>query len=303
MLVGALAAVTISAGFTNTTTDRLSIADRDLGDRRHGGEQDRRPSGGTGGAGTIFMAAGPWPALCRSDQRADQHQRLDTPQQQYGYDRRARQDLRWNRRGILTLVMTLALPEGTVVSGANTILFRFNRTDGVVSSYRVLAWNFLTGEGKKIIPPNDFEQDEPEAWTPPLPDAASILAGRELWQTASLAANSLPNSPRILAHCADCHAQDGRDLSLQLFQCQHYRPRSLPWTIHAAERGDRKLHSKLALAQSGPPLEPPYQPGPGMDATDFQLGGRRRARLGSGERYGTLPYLVRQHGTGLIQSR
>ncbi len=52
--------------------------------------------------------------------------------------------------GFATLVMTLPLPNGTVVGGANTIRFRFNQTDGVVSAYRVLAWNFLTVEGKKL---------------------------------------------------------------------------------------------------------------------------------------------------------
>ena len=51
--------------------------------------------------------------------------------------------------GFSTLVMTLPLPNGTVVSGDNTIRFRFNHTDGVVSTYRVLAWNFLTVEGRR----------------------------------------------------------------------------------------------------------------------------------------------------------
>ena len=114
--------------------------------------------------------------------------------------------------GFATLVMTLPLPNGTVVAGTNTIRFRFNQTDGVVSAYRVLAWSFLTNEGRKLLPPEGFVEDAPETWTPPLPDAASISAGRELWQSASLTASSLPNSPRIQAHCADCHARDGRDL-------------------------------------------------------------------------------------------
>src|SRR3984893_17235094 len=81
--------------------------------------------------------------------------------------------------GFSTLVMTLSLPNGTVVHGANTIRFRFNRTDGVPSGYRVLEWNFLTNYGKKILPPNNFVDDTPENWTPPLPNAASVLAGRE----------------------------------------------------------------------------------------------------------------------------
>ena len=102
--------------------------------------------------------------------------------------------------GFATLVMILPLPNGTVVEGGNTIRFRFNQTDGVASGYRVLAWNLLTSDGGKVFPADAFAEDAPETWTPPLPDAASIEAGRELWNTASLAASSLPNSPRIQAH-------------------------------------------------------------------------------------------------------
>src|SRR5205085_10414191 len=107
--------------------------------------------------------------------------------------------------GFATLMMTLPLPEGTITGGHNTIRFRFNQTDGIVSSYRVLAWNLLTGEQKEILPLDDFVEDAPERWTPPLPDQASILAGGKLWHTASLAASGFPNSPTIQAHCADCH--------------------------------------------------------------------------------------------------
>jgi len=80
--------------------------------------------------------------------------------------------------GISTLVMTLALPNGTVVSGNNTIRFRFNQTDGFVSAYRILSLNFLSIDGSKILPPDDFTEDAPESWTPPLPDAASVQWSR-----------------------------------------------------------------------------------------------------------------------------
>src|SRR5437660_6460577 len=52
--------------------------------------------------------------------------------------------------GFSTLAMTLPLPNGTVVGGLNTVRFRFNQTDGFTSAYRVLAWNFLTSDGKKV---------------------------------------------------------------------------------------------------------------------------------------------------------
>src|SRR5882724_6901766 len=165
--------------------------------------------------------------------------------------------------GFATLAMTLPIPNGAVVGGANTIRFRFNQTDGLVSSYRVLAWNFLTVEGRKILPPDHFVEDAPENWRPPLPDTASIQTGQELWRTASLAASSLPNSPRIQANCADCHAQDGRDLKYFNFSNRSIvaRARFHGLSTLQAEQIASYIRS-LPLPSPGRPWTPPYQPDP-----------------------------------------
>jgi hypothetical protein len=187
LLVGLfLAAITISIGFADTTTDRMLLPIEVLG------------ANGTTVSRTVALQAGPaesvrslWlqiHGLRYADQASVQVNTsawihlnnnivtIAEPGRSYG----------GIGGGFSTLVMTLTLPNGTVVSGENTIRFRFNQTDGIVSSYRVLAWNFLTVEGRKILPPDDFVEDPPESWTPPLPDAVSIQAGRELWRTASL---------------------------------------------------------------------------------------------------------------------
>jgi hypothetical protein len=169
--------------------------------------------------------------------------------------------------GFSTLVVTLPLPSGTLVAGANTIRFRFNRTDGFISAYRVLAFNFLTSEGTKVIPPEAFAEDAPESWAPPLPDPASIKMGRELWHTASLAANSLPNSPRIQAHCADCHAHDGRDLKYFNFSNPSIVDRSRFHGLSTLQGEQIASYIRsLPLPNPGRPWNPPYQPGPGVDA-------------------------------------
>ena len=169
--------------------------------------------------------------------------------------------------GFSTLVMTLPLPNGTVVPGTNTLRFRFNQTDGVVSAYRVLAFNFLTSDGSKILPPDNFVEDAPETWAPPMPDAASIQAGKDLWLTAPLAASSLPNSPRIQARCADCHAKDGRDLKYFNFSNSSIvdRSRFHGLSILQGEQIASYIRS-LPLPNPGRPWNPPYQPGPGVDA-------------------------------------
>lgn len=206
--------------------------------------------------------------------------------------------------GFSTLEVTLPLPKGTVVAGANTIRFRFNQTDGVTSAYRVLAWNLLTSEGTKILPPGDFAQDEPESWEPPLPDASSIQAGRELWHTAPLVASSLPNSPKIRAHCADCHANDGRDLKFFNFSNGSIIDRS---RFHGLSKlqGEQiaSYIRSLSFPNPGRPWNPPYQPGPGTDerpVSNWAAGAGLAAVL---ERdTDALPYLVSRHGDALHKS-
>ena len=200
--------------------------------------------------------------------------------------------------GFSTLVMTLSLPNGTVVPGANTLRFRFNQTDGIVSAYRVLAFNFLTSDGSKILPPDDFVQDPPETWAPPLPDAASIRAGRELWETASLAANSLPNSPRIQARCADCHARDGRDLKYFNFSNASIVDRSRFHGLSTLQGEEIASYIRnLPLPSPGRPWNPPYQPGPGLDdqpASNWAAGAGLSWVLDRD--MDALPYLINQQG-------
>jgi hypothetical protein len=200
--------------------------------------------------------------------------------------------------GFSALVMTLSLPSGTVVTGTNTIRFRFNQTDGVVSGYRVLAWNFLTSEGRKVLPPDHFAEDAPDSWTPPLPDSASILAGRELWQTASLTASSLPSSPRIHARCADCHAQDGRDLKYFNFSNGSIVARSRFHGLSTLQGEQIASYIRsLPLPNPGRPWNPPYQPGPGLDEQPISSWA-----AGAGLEWvldqdtDAMPYLLRQHG-------
>ena len=201
--------------------------------------------------------------------------------------------------GFATLMMTLHLPNGTVVSGANTIRFRFNQTDGVASGYRVLAWNFMTIDGRKIIPPDNFRKEAPETWTPPLPDAASIQAGQQLWQNASLVASSLPNSPRIQAHCTDCHAQDGRDLKYFNFSNRSIVARSRFHGLSTLQGEQIASYIRsLPFASPGRPWNPPYQPGPGLDEQPVS-----RWAAGAGldwvlsQDIDALPFLLRRHGS------
>src|SRR2546430_17715987 len=93
--------------------------------------------------------------------------------------------------------------------------------DNAVSHGRLFFF-FFKGSGD----PGDLPSS-PTRRSPDLGDTASIVAGKELWQHAPLVASSLPNSPRIEARCADCHAQDGRDLKYFNFSNRSIVTRSM----------------------------------------------------------------------------
>ncbi len=301
LVVLLLAAITISLGFADTTTDRILLPIEVLG--ANGTTVSRTVTLQAGQAGSIRFLWLQIHGVRYADQASIQINTsawiplnnntvtIAEPGRSYG----------GIGGGFSTLVMTLPLPNGTVVGGDNTIRFRFNQTDGVVSSYRVLAWNFLTVEGKKILAPNNFVEDAPETWTPPLPDAASILAGRELWQSAPLAANSLPNGPRIEAHCADCHAQDGRDLKYFNFSNASIIARARFHGLSALQSEQIASYIRsMPTPNPGRPWNPPYQPGPGLDEQPISSWA-----AGAGLAWvldqdtDALPYLVRQHGEGM----
>jgi hypothetical protein len=196
-----------------------------------------------------------------------------------------------------TLVVTLPVPAGTVAAGANAIRFRFNHTDGLSSGYRVLAWNFLTKEGRKVLPPDAFTDDAPESWKPPLPDPAAVRAGQELWHSASLVASSLPNSPSIVAHCGDCHAQDGRDLKYFNFSNASIITRSVFHGLSPLQGEQIASYIRsLQLPNPGRPWNPPYQPGPGLDeqpVSNWAAGAGLRWVLDRDT--DALPHLVNRH--------
>jgi hypothetical protein len=171
--------------------------------------------------------------------------------------------------GFATLKLTLAIPAGSVADGANTVSFRFNRSNGVVSGFRVLAFNFLAAGGRPSMGAEAFEQEDPDLWAAPLPDAQNIAAGRDLWNAAPLVASSLPSARPIRAHCADCHARDGRDLKYFNYSNVSIAARCRFHGLSALQ-GDQVASyiRALPLPNPGRPWNPPYQPGPGQAGGD-----------------------------------
>ncbi|MEM1127919.1 MAG: T9SS C-terminal target domain-containing protein [Bacteroidota bacterium] len=163
---------------------------------------------------------------------------------------------------------------GPLVSGANVIEFRFNRTEGISSGYRILELDLQRAGGHSVIDGTAFVADDPDTWTAPLPGA--VAAGKSLWETRHILEESPLKSNTLIASCADCHATNGRDLKYFNFSNKSIVARS---TFHGltSEQGQqiasyiRSVNLDLPSGETvatcgGRPWDPPYQPGPGLDA-------------------------------------
>jgi hypothetical protein len=170
--------------------------------------------------------------------------------------------------GYATLTMTLNLPANVVQTGSNTVTFRFNQTDGRVSGFRVLAFNIEAADGSLLIPSSTFVNDDPNTWQPPSTSASDISAGQTLWHTASLTAPLVTGGSKpILAHCSDCHTQDGRDLKYFNYSNNSIEARSVFHGLTPQQGAQIASYIRnLNVVNPGRPWNPPYQPGAGLDS-------------------------------------
>jgi hypothetical protein len=169
--------------------------------------------------------------------------------------------------GFSTLKLTLPIPNGSLVAGANTVAFRFNGTDGVSSGFRVLQFNFLDSNGNQLVAANSFVQDDPNTWQAPSTLPADIAAGKVLWQTARLTAPVGGSQVSIQATCGMCHTQDGRDLKYFNYSNQSIAARSMFHGLSSVQANQIVSYIRsLDVPNPGRPWNPPYQPGPGLDS-------------------------------------
>ena len=170
--------------------------------------------------------------------------------------------------GFSTLTMTMNIPAGAIQTGANTINFMFNQTDGRVSGFRVLAFNVQAADGTQLIPASAFVQDDPNSWQPPSSNPSDIATGQTLWRTASLTIPVVTGGTQtIQAHCTDCHAQDGRDLKYFNYSNNSIQTRALFHGLTAQQGQQIASYIRtLNVPNPGRPWNPPYQPGPGLDS-------------------------------------
>lgn len=193
--------------------------------------------------------------------------------------------------------LTMTLPVSKVPSGPNTVSFRFNGTDGVSMGFRVLALNFVTASGAMAVSSAQFTQDDPSTWQPPINSPQAIAAGNALWHTAQLVESPLPGARAIKAACQDCHTRDGRDLKYFNYSSNSIIQRAVFHHLSTLQGQEIASYIRsLQVPNPGRPWNPPYQPGPGLDAqpvTNWSAGAGLQWVLNSDSEM--LPYLF-PHG-------
>ncbi len=168
--------------------------------------------------------------------------------------------------GFHTLQLTLNLPAGAVTTGTNTITFSFNGTNGIVSGYRVLAFN-IQSAGNNLIPASTFVAEDPSTWQAPSSAASDVEAGLALYQGAALTSPFTGTPQAIKAHCSDCHTVDGRDLKYFNYSNNSIQARALFHGLTAQQGNQIASYIRsLNVPNPGRPWNPVYQPGPGMDS-------------------------------------
>ncbi len=166
--------------------------------------------------------------------------------------------------GFAVLSLTVDVPAGALRDGANTVRFRFDKTNGLSMGYRVLGFNFLDTSAAPLLAPSVFMEVDPGAWSAPV--SADPARGQSLWSNAALREG--PGSTVTLrARCGDCHAQDGRDLKYFGYSSNSVIERAKFHGLTVEEGVDiaAYIHS-LGVAIEGRPWNPPFQPGVGRTA-------------------------------------
>ena len=178
--------------------------------------------------------------------------------------------------GMVTLSFQLVLDDAArsrlVASGANRIEFRFNGTDGNSNGFRVLDVQLRDSAGNNLTPATqnwaDISLEKAAGQNP----SDASMRGQALWSGRNLLIKS-PIVPRkIRAACNDCHATDGRDLQYFNYSNNSIVQRSVFHGLTASQGQDiaaylrASLYAKVPHVAQAAPWNPPFQPGPELDA-------------------------------------
>lgn len=267
---GVTAAVQFDLTANPTSTATLKLTTHRLAWREDGefARLDAAPGNvRPGSKGSVRLNGGPWVGLTNNTVSCEAHEA------RFGC----------LNGGYMTVRIRLpvsALGSPGLKRTGNKLEFRFDATDGISSGWRVLAIDIASGNNS-LIPAGSFTEDNPDSWTSPLPGASNIAAGKALWESAPLTDLGFANARHnIKGTCASCHFRDGSDLAYFNYSNKSIVTRSVFHGLSELQAQqiasyirsiDLKLPSGYTRKDAGRPWNPPYQPGPGLDARPVEL--------------------------------
>jgi hypothetical protein len=177
--------------------------------------------------------------------------------------------------GLYTTRISLTLDAATrarlvALPKTNRIQFRFNGTDGESNGFRILDVQLRDAAALRVDS-TTVKRADPLAERSTTASASDVAAGKALWYAQGTIAKSSIVPRKLQAACASCHAEDARDLQYFNYSNNAIVQRS---RFHGLSESQGKkiaafIRSSLAsvpYAANARPWNPPYQPGPGLDA-------------------------------------
>lgn len=175
----------------------------------------------------------------------------------------------------------IELPVTGLKVGANTITFEHVTRAPHSSGFRIVSFDIVNGTtaAPSLLVGGPRKESLPSSWPAPT-SAQEIAAGKTLWsKRGSLydtdydlldgVQNGGAVSGSIQASCADCHADNGLDLKYFNYSNRSIIARSQLHKLTAAQGASIAAYIRSVaepLAANARPWNPPYQPGPGLDA-------------------------------------
>lgn len=173
------------------------------------------------------------------------------------------------------------LPVTGLKVGANTITFEHVTSAPHSSGFRIVSFDVVNGStaAPSLLVGGPRKENIPASW--PAPTSAQTIAnGKALWtKRDSLydadydmldgVRNGGAVSGAIHAACADCHADSGLDLKYFNYSDRSIIARAQLHKLTAAQGTSIAAYIRslnVPLAANARPWNPPYQPGPGLDA-------------------------------------
>ncbi|ARN19008.1 hypothetical protein A4W93_03225 [Piscinibacter gummiphilus] len=179
--------------------------------------------------------------------------------------------------GLLTLRFSVPVDAATrarlTASGDNRVEFRFNGTDGNSNGFRILDLQLQDAGGRDLLSmPRTWADIGAEKTAGREASSADTAAGQALWSGSNLLRKSPIVDMKLRASCSSCHASDGRDLQYFNYSNHAIVQRSRFHGLTEAQGRQivaylrSTLFSKVPHVPQAAPWNPPYQPGPGLDA-------------------------------------